>query len=139
MGDKKEELLTPLTASALQSHMANERTFLAWVRTSIGLMAFGFVVERFTIFMRQATLLLEAAHAPSIQLQTHFKGYMSFFGAILVALGIALCLLAFAHYRSVGKQIDDNRYKPSILPATLLTITVVLIGIFLASYLEINL
>ena len=30
-------------------HMANERTFLAWIRTSIGIMAFGFVVERFAL------------------------------------------------------------------------------------------
>ena len=32
-------------------HMANERTFLAWIRTSIGIMAFGFVVEKFALFM----------------------------------------------------------------------------------------
>jgi putative membrane protein len=36
-----------------QIHMANERTFLTWIRTSIGIMAFGFVVEKFTLFMRQ--------------------------------------------------------------------------------------
>jgi uncharacterized membrane protein YidH (DUF202 family) len=30
-------------------HMANERTFLAWIRTSIGMMAFGFVVEKFAL------------------------------------------------------------------------------------------
>ena len=33
-----------------QVHMANERTFLAWIRTSIGLIAFGFVVEKFCLF-----------------------------------------------------------------------------------------
>ena len=35
--------------------MANERTFLAWIRTSIGIMAFGFVVERFSIFVKQVS------------------------------------------------------------------------------------
>ena len=34
-------------------HMANERTFLAWIRTSIGIMAFGFVVGKFTFFIRK--------------------------------------------------------------------------------------
>ena len=34
-------------------HMANERTFLAWIRTSIGIMAFGFVMEKFALFVRQ--------------------------------------------------------------------------------------
>jgi putative membrane protein len=33
--------------------MANERTFLAWIRTSIAIMAFGFVVEKFGLFLRQ--------------------------------------------------------------------------------------
>ena len=34
-------------------HIANERTFLAWIRTSIGVMAFGFVVEKFALFIKQ--------------------------------------------------------------------------------------
>ena len=38
-------------------HAANERTFLAWVRTAIALMAFGFVIERFDLFLRYATPL----------------------------------------------------------------------------------
>jgi putative membrane protein len=39
-------------------HMANERTFLAWIRTSIGIMVFGFVVEKFALFVREASYLL---------------------------------------------------------------------------------
>jgi putative membrane protein len=33
-------------------HAANERTFLAWVRTAIAVMAFGFLIERFDLFLR---------------------------------------------------------------------------------------
>ena len=40
-------------------HMANERTFLAWIRTSIGIMAFGFVVEKFALFMKQCLMFWE--------------------------------------------------------------------------------
>jgi putative membrane protein len=36
-----------------RSHLANERTFLSWSRTSISLLAFGFVIERFELFLRQ--------------------------------------------------------------------------------------
>lgn len=39
-------------------HLANERTFLAWLRTSIGIMAFGFVVVKFSLFVKQISLLL---------------------------------------------------------------------------------
>ena len=35
-------------------HAANERTFLAWVRTAIAVMAFGFVIERFDLFLKFA-------------------------------------------------------------------------------------
>lgn len=43
---------------AANDHLANERTYLAWVRTSIGIMAFGFVVVKFSIFVKQISLLL---------------------------------------------------------------------------------
>ena len=39
-------------------HMANERTFLAWIRTGIGIMAFGFVVEKFALFTKQMSFIL---------------------------------------------------------------------------------
>ena len=42
-----------------RSHMANERTFLAWARTSISMLAFGFVIERFDIFLRHLLALSE--------------------------------------------------------------------------------
>ena len=36
----------------LREHQANERTFLAWLRTSIAIIAFGFVLERFSLFVK---------------------------------------------------------------------------------------
>ncbi len=41
-----------------REHLANERTLLAWIRTSIGIMAFGFVVVKFSLFIKQISLLL---------------------------------------------------------------------------------
>ena len=46
-------------------HAANERTFLAWVRTSIAIMAFGFLVEKFDLFLEFASKSL-ATRLPSI-------------------------------------------------------------------------
>ncbi len=42
-------------------HLANERTFLAWIRTSIGIMAFGFVVVKFSLFVKQLSILVGKA------------------------------------------------------------------------------
>ena len=60
-------------------HLANERTFLAWVRTSIGIMAFGFVVVKFSLFVKQISLILGKEQI------VHTKGYSGMIGIALVA------------------------------------------------------
>jgi inner membrane protein YidH len=45
-------------------HAANERIFLAWVRTAIAMMAFGFVIERFDLFLRHVAPLLRNKKSP---------------------------------------------------------------------------
>lgn len=110
-------------------HMANERTFLAWVRTSIGVMAFGFVVEKFGLFLKQVSYFLGTGAAlPS-------KGYSSVFGICLVALGTLMGVLAFIRYKKVEQQIDEDTYRPSLILDILLTLSLLAIGIFLIIYL----
>jgi len=110
-------------------HMANERTFLAWIRTSIAIMAFGFVVERFAIFTKQFSYIAgKAAAAPS-------RGYSTVFGIVLVALGALMGILAFIRYKKVEKQIDEDTYRPSLILDVLLMISILAIGMFLVIYL----
>ena len=113
----------------LRVHMANERTFLAWIRTSIGLMAFGFVVEKFALFMKQLSLLLGANGTPPP------RGYSSIVGIALVALGVLMGLLAFIRYKKTEKQIDEDNYQPSLLLDILLTLSILAVGIFVVIYL----
>lgn len=110
-------------------HMANERTFLAWIRTSIGIMAFGFVVEKFALFVKQISYLLGKEVIPSL------PGYSSFFGVSLVVLGAIMGVLSFIRYKKVEKQIDQDTYQPSLILDIMLAISVFAIGIFLAIYL----
>ena len=109
-------------------HLANERTFLAWIRTSIGIMAFGFVVEKFSLFVKQISYILGREIVPS-------KGYSGFFGIFLVGLGAFMGLLAFIRYKKVERQIDRDTYQPSLILDILLTISILAIGIFLIIYL----
>ena len=127
------ELPPKITSSKIVNrrvHMANERTFLAWIRTSIGIMAFGFVVEKFALFMREFSYLVGKsaivgnAPAPS-------PGYSSYLGVFLVGLGAVMGALAFVRYKKVEKQIDDDAYQPSLLLDILLTISILAVGIFL--------
>ncbi len=118
-------------------HMANERTFLAWMRTSIGIMAFGFVVEKFALFVRQVSQFL--GKVPSVGVPESFApagpGPSSVFGIILVGLGALMGILAFVRYKKVEKQIDKDTYHPSLILDMLLTISIVSVGIFLVIYL----
>lgn len=110
-------------------HMANERTFLAWIRTSIAIMAFGFVVEKFSLFVKQMGYYLgkEIAPPPS--------GQSSIIGIILVGLGVIMGVLAFLRYKKVEQQIDDDTYKPSAILSVMLFLSVLAIGVFLMLYL----
>lgn len=114
-------------------HMANERTFLAWIRTSIGVMAFGFVVEKFTLFMRQMTFFLKETNIENT-LPPSF-GYSAIIGTFLVGLGVLIVLLAYFRFKRVERQIEEDTWQPSSKLNELLTLSVLAIGIFLVIYL----
>jgi putative membrane protein len=114
-------------------HMANERTFLAWIRTCIGIMAFGFVVEKFALFIKQMSLILGKADTKNASPPSH--GYSAIVGILLVGLGTLMVLLAFVRYKKVERQIDEDTYQPSSILYILLTISVLAVGIFLVMYL----
>jgi uncharacterized membrane protein YidH (DUF202 family) len=114
-------------------HMANERTFLAWIRTSMGIMAFGFVVEKFALFIKQLSYFLGKSNIDKTPPPSH--GYSSILGIFLVGLGALMGVLAFIRYKKVEKQIDEDIYQPSLILDMLLTVAILAIGIFLVIYL----
>ena len=75
---------------------AAERTLLAWMRTGLALMGFGFVVARFGLFLR------EIAAAGHVTVHQHTTGWSLWLGTGLIALGVAVSLLAsFEYFRFV--------------------------------------
>src|SRR6185437_1432442 len=113
----------------ITNHLANERTFLAWVRTSIGIMAFGFVVVKFSLFVKQLSLLLGKENI------IHQKGYSAIMGIVLVAVGSVTSILAYIRYRVTEKQINNDEYSSSSLLISILIAFIFLISIFLTAYL----
>jgi putative membrane protein len=88
-------------------HAANERTFLAWVRTAIAIMAFGFLVERFDLFLEVATRSAGARPpAPS----GHIVGDVA--GLLLIALGGVTMVLAAVRFRKTSLAIDRTERQP---------------------------
>ena len=111
-------------------HLANERTFLAWIRTSIAIMGFGFVVVKFSLFIKEISLVLNSKQAilPG-------KGYSTQIGIILVAGGVLMAFYAYLRYRITEKQLINKAYRPSFLPSLLLTLGILAVGVLLVIYL----
>jgi len=84
-------------------HAANERTFLAWVRTAIALMAFGFVIEKFDLFLKVA--------APQVALQRfapHGQKLADIAGLAFIAIGVLIVVTAALRFISTAKAIESD-------------------------------
>ena len=113
-------------------HAANERTFLAWVRTGIAVIAFGFVIERFNLFV-----LAVAGTSPSEtthRLLEKLSGPLGRYDGLGVMLG-GLAILATARFIRTERLLDDPEMHPAgsartelILSATLMLLVVGLSG-----------
>jgi len=110
-------------------HLANERTFLAWLRTAIGIMAFGFVVVKFSIFMKQIAVVVGK------QLETSQKGFSSVLGIALVCVGLLTALFSYLRFRRTEMQLDNHTYKSSSVLITILVSSIVLVSVLLVVYL----
>jgi putative membrane protein len=114
-------------------HAANERTFLAWVRTAIAVMAFGFLIERFDLFLQiAAPSLADRTLSPAGQEFGNLAGFA------LIILGTAMIVVAAARFLRTAKEIDSDQPHPStgaridVALAALLA----LLGLSLALYLS---
>lgn len=121
------EIIRPENA---REHLANERTLLAWIRTSIGIMAFGFVVVKFSLFVKQISLLLgKNASIPSQH------GYSSVVGILLVAVGSITIILSYIKFKQNEKELNNQTFKSSSKLFLFLIIIILVISILLILFL----
>ena len=118
----------PANPNAIRDHLANERTLLAWIRSSIAIVALGFVVARFGLLLRE---LGRSAPHQAVGLSTAF-------GVALVACGAVLVLLATLRYRDTRRAIDENDYRASSALLVLLCAGFLLVSALLVAYLVIT-
>lgn len=117
----------------ISDRLANERTFLAWLRTSLGLIAFGFVIEKFALFSNQVQEWLHSvsSSSPIGIFNSSQSTKITVFGIFIMACGSFLSLFAFYKYMRLEQQITNETYTPSHMLEGVLAFLFFMCGIFL--------
>jgi putative membrane protein len=111
--------------------LAAERTLLAWIRTGLALMGFGFVVARFGLFLRELAALHD--NVPN----HHSTGASLWIGIVLVTLGVGVLLVsAYEHHSALrrlerGEPLRPPAWSLGVLLATVLAV----VGAAMVAYL----
>ena len=114
-----------------RDHAANERTFLAWVRTGIAVIALGFFIEKFNLFLR--TIAAAALGGQAAQLGRLPAKVGSYEGLVLIFGGVALVVLATSRFLRITRMLDDQEAHTAADVRTELTLSAFLV-LVVASY-----
>ncbi len=113
----------------ISDHLANERTFLAWVRTGIATVSLGFVIARFSFWLREISIALgNKINIPQTGLSLPI-------GLGMVAFGALMTLLALLRYFDIRNAIEQGipHPRPGLIVVT--TLAVILLAGVLIVYL----
>ncbi|MGB2671876.1 MAG: DUF202 domain-containing protein [Candidatus Acidiferrum sp.] len=116
-------------ANLARDHLANERTFLAWIRTGVAIVVFGFAIGRFAIAIRQWMEVEGQGRVIASQ------GVSVWLGTVAIFAGVGVCLAGLARYRRTRDQLNAGRFEPAGFVIDLVAIVTVLFGLALAAYL----
>ena len=108
-------------------HLANERTFLAWIRTGIALVVFGFAIGRFAVAIREFLQLQERT--------SQSAGMTVWAGMVAMLGGVILTLTGLFRYRRTRAQLEAGNFQPAGFVIDLVAILTALFGLALAAYL----
>lgn len=114
-------------SSKATNHLANERTFLAWVRTSVAIVVFGFAIGRFAIALRQLTAF--EGHP------TKTTGISVWMGLVSILAGVVMAVAGLMRYRRTRALLEQGKFEPAGFIVDFVTILTVVFGLALAGYL----
>jgi putative membrane protein len=108
-------------------YFAAERTLLAWIRTGLAMMGFGFVVARFALYLRE--LQPSAGSSP-----VRSPGGSLWFGTALVLMGVLVNLSAALQHTRLVRQLRHGTWSPgqTSRSGTAVAIALALVGVVVA-------
>ncbi len=112
----------------MTEYLANERTFLVWIRTCIAIISLGFVVAKFGVWLRELAKRLD----PQMPIQS--SGLSMPIGIGMMALGGILAILAAWHYHLVNQAIERNDVHANRGLVIAVTIAITLLAILMIAY-----
>jgi len=107
--------------TSASDHLANERTFLAWIRTGIALIGFGFVIAKFAIFLN----LIKGTKGVSISSSVIYGEVLIFVGAITIAYGLY-------SYVEVEKDLQEGTYRSRKLQNGIFAGSIIIIALVMS-------
>jgi putative membrane protein len=118
----------------LQQYLANQRTFLSWVRTSIALIGLGFAIERFSLFLQQFRLIANPNTTGNAASATAHD-YSALVGIGMIIVGTGLIVYALKNYLESNKTIASGKYMPKNAIIYTASATIIGLGIIMIIFL----
>ena len=115
-------------AARARDHLANERTFLAWIRTGVSLVGFGIVIAKLRYLQIEVGGAATSFPAPG-------GGRSALLGAAFAILGMLMIVLGSVRYAAAGRAIERDEFEPRGGQLLILAFLLVLLGVAVLFYL----
>lgn len=113
----------PRGSTDATDHLANERTFLAWIRTSLAVIGLGFAVAKFGTWLR------EIAGQPAHLAEASRSSRSFAVGLMMISTGGLFAIIAALRHRAVARQIEQGKVRSAGSTVTVVTLIIVILAI----------